>query len=156
MIKKISWYTILIKRWTRKLSYSLFTNHNTMLLWIPRYLHSSPSNVFSYCQSYGIGRSPKLKVTCRTKSHVKLVLPRWQLVLCSSRRYLTTKQDLDSSSSDLDSLLAAGKTTTPFNLVPSTLAVKHTLTKHFSCLDVFKQADYVSCLLIVLLHTMSF
>ena len=35
------------------------------------------SNLFSCCQSYGTRKSPKLKVACRTKRRLKLVLPRW-------------------------------------------------------------------------------
>ena len=46
---------------------------------------------------------------------------------------LTTQRDLNSSSSDLDTLLVARKTTNDFNLIPSALAAKHTLTIHFSC-----------------------
>ena len=45
---------------------------------------------------------------------------------------LMTQQDLNSSASDLDSLLAAQKTKKGFNLVPSALAAKYTLTMHFS------------------------
>ena len=40
---------------------------------------------------------------------------------------LTTQRDLNSSSSDSDSLLAARKTINCFNLVPSALAGKHKL-----------------------------
>ena len=69
---------------------------------------------------------------------------------------LTTQQDLKSSSNDLDSLLDTQKTTNGFNLVPSALAAKHTLTIHFPCPVVFKQADFAPCLLIVVLDTMSF
>ena len=48
----------------------------THLEW-SHYLHSSPSNLFSRCQSYDIRKSPKLKVACWTKSYLNLVLPRW-------------------------------------------------------------------------------
>ena len=46
---------------------------------------------------------------------------------------LTTQREFNSSSSDLDFLLAARKTTNGFNLVPSALTAKHKLTIHFSC-----------------------
>ena len=58
---------------------------------------------------------------------------------------LTTQQDLNSSSIDLDSLLAAWKTTNGLNLVPSALAAKHMLIIHFSCPVVFKQTDLAPC-----------
>ena len=45
---------------------------------------------------------------------------------------LTTQRDLNSSSSDLDSILVAGKTTNGFNLFQSVLVAKHKLNIHFS------------------------
>ena len=69
---------------------------------------------------------------------------------------LTAQRDLNSSSSDLDSLLAAPKTTTVFNLVPSALAAKHTLIIQFSCPGFFKQTDFAPYLSIVVLDTISF
>ena len=45
---------------------------------------------------------------------------------------LTTQRDLNSSSSDLDSILVAGKTTNGFNLFQSVLVAKHKLSIHFS------------------------
>ena len=69
---------------------------------------------------------------------------------------LITQQDLNSSSSDLDSLMAAQKTTNGFNLVPSALAAKHMLNICFSCPVVFKQTDFALCLSIAVLDTMSF
>ena len=68
----------------------------------------------------------------------------------------TTQQDFNSSSSDLDSLSAALKTTNDFSLVPSALAAKHRLTIHFSCPVILKQTDFAPYLLIVVLGTMSF
>ena len=52
----------------------------THLEW-SHYLHSSPSNLFLSCQSYDISKSLKLKVACWMKRHLKLVLPRWWLVI---------------------------------------------------------------------------
>ena len=69
---------------------------------------------------------------------------------------LTTQRDLNSSSSDLDSLSAARKIRNGFNLVPSALAPKHKLTIHFSCPVVFKQTDFAHCLSIAVLDTMLF
>ena len=68
---------------------------------------------------------------------------------------LTTQREFNSSSSDLDFLLAAQKTTNGFNLVPSALTAKHKLTIHFSCPVVFKQTDFASCISIVVLGTVS-
>ena len=69
---------------------------------------------------------------------------------------LTRQQDLNSSSSGLDSLLATQKTMNGFNLVPSALAAKHTLTIHFSFPVVFKKTDFTPCLSIVVSDTMLF
>ena len=69
---------------------------------------------------------------------------------------LTTQRDSNYSSSDLGSPLAAPKTKSGFNLVPSALAAKQTLTMHFSCPVVFNQTDFTPCLWILVLDTMSF
>ena len=69
---------------------------------------------------------------------------------------LTTQRDLNSSSSDLDSPLAACKKKNGFSLVPSALAAKHALNIHFSSLLVFRQTDFTPCLSIVVSDTMSF
>ena len=69
---------------------------------------------------------------------------------------LTTQQCLNSSSSVLDSLLAARKTTNGFHLVQSVFAAKNMLTIHFSCSVDFKQTDFAPCLSIVVLDIMSF
>ena len=68
---------------------------------------------------------------------------------------LTTQREFNSSSSDLDFLLAARKTTNGFNLVPSALTAKHKQAIHFSCPVVFKQTDFASCISIVVLGTVS-
>ena len=78
------------------------------------------------------------------------------LFIHSLPELLTTQRDSNSSSSDLDSPVAVRKTTNGFNLVPSALAAKHTLTIHFSCPVVFKQTEFAPCLSIVVLDIMSF
>ena len=68
---------------------------------------------------------------------------------------LTTEQDLNSSSSDLESLLAAWKTTNGFKLGPSVLAAKQS-THHTFFMSSCFQTDFAPCLSIAVLDTMSF
>ena len=82
-----------VNSWTRSVSYWLYNSvtfalndlfKHTSDTWI--YFVHPPgtitlstfisSNLFSRCQSYGIRKSPRLKVACWTKKHLKLVLPR--------------------------------------------------------------------------------
>ena len=72
-------------------------------------------------------------------------------------KLLIVQRDSNSSSNDLDSLLAARKTTNGFNLVPFALAANYTLNIRFSCPDgIKKKTDFGPCSCILALDTMPF
>ena len=71
-------------------------------------------------------------------------------------KLLIVQRDSNSSSNDLDSLLAARKTTNGFNLVPFALTANYTLNIRFSCPDGIKKTDFGPCSCILALDTMSF
>ena len=72
--------------WTPSLSHWLY--NSVILALNGLFQHTSGARIYNHewfipsrCQSYSIRKSPKLKVACRTKRHLKLVLLRWELVL---------------------------------------------------------------------------
>ena len=84
--------------------------------WNDHAIYNHLLQIFPRCQSYGICKSPTLKVVCR---FTQIVVS--SLFIQALPELLTTQRDFSFSSSDLDSFLAARKTANDFNLVPSAL-----------------------------------